>query len=122
MKWGDFGLAVQLGSVSSKASTTCGTPSYMAPEVYKSQTCLKSDVWSLGISIIEIAEGKNPFENCNPFEVMNIVCNGDPPSFSSSTWSTDLVEFVKRCLVRDVKERASVEELMKVGVSSMSEE
>lgn len=121
-KLGDFGLAVQLEHSCSKRATVCGTVLYMAPEVFGDGAVLKSDVWSLGISIIEIAEGKNPFENCNPFEVMNIVCNGDPPSFSSSTWSTDLVEFVKRCLVRDVKERASVEELMKVGVSSMSEE
>ena len=45
---------------------------------------------------------------------------GEPPAFSSSKWSNDLVDFVKRCLVKDVNERASVEELLEVGVSSMS--
>lgn len=47
---------------------------------------------------------------------------GEPPAFSSSTWSNDLVDFVSKCLVKDVNERASVEELLEVGVSSMSEE
>lgn len=47
---------------------------------------------------------------------------GEPPAFSSSTWSNDLVVFVSKCLVKDVNERASVEELLEVGVSSMSED
>ena len=47
---------------------------------------------------------------------------GEPPSFSSSKWSIDLVDFVSKCLVKDVNERASVEELLEVGVSSMSED
>ena len=45
---------------------------------------------------------------------------GEPPAFSSSKWSNDLVDFVSKCLVKDVNERASVEELSEVGVSSMS--
>ena len=51
---------------------------------------------------------------------MKKVCDGEPPSLSSSEWSSDLVEFVKRCLVKDVNRRSSVEELLKVGVSSVS--
>ena len=47
---------------------------------------------------------------------------GEPPAFSSSTWSNDLVDFVSKCLVKDVNERASVEELLEVGVSSMSDD
>ena len=47
---------------------------------------------------------------------------GEPPAFSSSTWSNDLVDFVSKCLVKDVNERASVEELLEVGVSSMGED
>ena len=73
MKLGDSELDVWADHSYSKRQRVCSSPMYMAPEVYKRQTCLKSDVWSLGISIIEIAEGKNPFENCNPFEVINIV-------------------------------------------------
>ena len=48
---------------------------------------------------------------------MRIVCDGDPPSLSSSRWSAAFVDFVKQCLVKDVKKRASVEELMEVSFS-----
>ena len=71
VKTGDFGLAVQLEHASSKRSSTCGTSLYMAPEVYEEEGCLKSDVWSLGISIIEMAEGKNPFDGLSAAKVRN---------------------------------------------------
>ena len=115
MKVGDFGLAVQLEHSCSKRSTNCGTSLYMGPEVYEGGACLKSDVWSLGMSVIEMAEGKHPLASCTSFQVMKKVCDGEPPSLSSSEWSSDLVEFVKKCLVKDVNRRSSVEELLKVG-------
>ena len=120
MKVGDFGLAVQLEHSCSKRNTTCGTSLYMGPEVYEGGACLKSDVWSLGMSVIEMAEGKHPLASCTSFQMMKKVCDGEPPSLSSSEWSSDLVEFVKKCLVKDVNERSSVEELLRVGVSSVS--
>ena len=86
----------------------------MGPEVYNEGACLKSDVWALGISIIEMAEKKNPFVDCTSVQVMNRVMNMPPPSLSGSGFSSDLVDFVKRCLVKDVSDRASVEELLKV--------
>lgn len=61
VKLGDFSLAVQLESSSSRRPTNCGTSWYIAPEVFKGMTELKSDVWSLGISLIELGDGKNPF-------------------------------------------------------------
>lgn len=69
-KLGDFGLAVQLEHSCSKRATVCGTVLYMAPEVFGDGAVLKSDVWSLGISIIEMAEGKHPFGDCTSFQVM----------------------------------------------------
>ena len=122
MKVGDFGLAVQLEHSCSRRNTTCGTSLYVAPEVYKEGACLKSDVWSLGISIIEMAEGKNPFDGCTSFQVMKRVCDGEPPCLTSSEWSSDLIEFVKGCLVKDVNERASVDELMRVCSDSGCDE
>ena len=116
IKLGDFGLAVQLEHSCSKRNTTCGTSLYMGPEVYDGGACLKSDVWSLGISIIEMAESKNPFADFTSLQVMKKVCFGEPPSLSSSGWSSDLIDFVKKCLVRDVKKRASVDDLLKVSV------
>ena len=89
----------------------------MAPERYKGATEMKSDVWSLGISLIELAEGKNPFaEKESSAEIMYAVLMEQPPSLFSSTWSTEFVDFVNKCLVKDVKERWSVKELMEVSV------
>ena len=122
IKLGDFGLAVQLEHSCSKRNTTCGTSWYMGPEVYDGGACLKSDVWSLGISIIEMVGGRNPYVGMTSTEFKNKLLNKRPPSFSSSGWSDDLVDFVKRCLVKDVNERASVEALLKVSVVVMGED
>ena len=85
--------------------------------MYNEGAELKSDVWALGMSVIEMAENKNPFADCNSYQVMNRVMNMPPPSLSGSGWSSDLVDFVKKCLVKDVKNRASVEVLLKVVLS-----
>ena len=117
IKLGDFGLAVQLEHSCSKRSTQCGTSWYMAPEVYDQRTELKSDVWSLGITLIELAEGKNPFaEKESSAEIMCAVLMDQPPSLSSSKWSAEFVDFVNKCLMKDVSERWSVQQLMEVRV------
>ena len=113
---GGFVLAEQLVRVVFKAGAICGTPRYMAPEVYAGQTELKSDVWSLGISLIELAEGNNPFDGCSTDALMmRSVCCNDPPSLDAEKWSAAFVDFVNKCLVKDVKERWSVSELMDVS-------
>ena len=114
---GGFVLAKQLVRVDFKADVVCGTPRYMAPEVYAGQTELKSDVWSLGISLIELAEGKNPYNGCSTdsMMVMSRVCCDDPPSLDAEKWSAEFVDFVNKCLVKDVKERWSVKQLMDVS-------
>ena len=122
MKVGDFGLAIQLEHSCSKRNTTCGTSLYMAPEVYEGGAELKSDVWSLGISMIEMAEGKHPFDGYTTDRVRSAVLNGNPPSLTSSQWSSDLVNFVRKCLVKDVNKRASVDDLLKVRLDSKSDE
>lgn len=111
---GDFGLAVQLEHSCSKRNNVCGTSLYMAPEVYEGGAELRSDIWALGISVIEMAEGKHPFTNCTSAMVLNQVMNKPPPSLTSSVWSDTFVDFVKKCLTKDVKNRASVSELMNV--------
>ena len=116
IKLGDFGLAVQLEHSCSKRSTQCGTSWYIAPERYRGATELKSDVWSLGITLIELAEGKNPFAEKESAEIMYAVLMDQLPSLSSSKWSAEFVDFVNKCLVKDVKERWSVKQLMEVSV------
>lgn len=117
----DFGLAAQLDPNRKGKDVICGTPLYMAPEVFGGKEDLKSDVWSLGISLLELADGKNPFTGCSASMVMKIVCLGEAPSLTSSGWSSELVDFVGRCLAKDVKERASVSELLGVLAASGSE-
>lgn len=113
---GDFGLAVQLEHSCSKRNTECGTSWYMAPEVFDGATEVKSDVWSLGISLVELAEGRNPYDGCSSHMMVKAVCFGEPPSLSSSKWSAAFVDFVRRCLMKDVQERWSVWELMNVSI------
>ena len=86
----------------------------MAPEAYKGKTSLKSDVWSMGISLLEMAEGKNPYSGNTSAVIMNRVLESDPPTLSSSKWSSEFTDFVSRCLVKDMDNRASVDDLMHV--------
>lgn len=68
VKLGDFGLSEQLNHSYSKRSSVCGTMKYMAPEVYSGKTEQKSDVWSLGVSLIETAEGRNAYSGCSTLQ------------------------------------------------------
>ena len=95
---------------------------HQAPEVFKDGAELKSDVWSLGMSMIEMVGGRNPCVGLTSTEFKNELLNKSLTSLSSSGWSNDLVDFVKRCLVKDVNERASVEALLKVSVVVMGED
>ena len=83
--------------------------------MFDDETELKSDIWSLGISLIELAQGKNPYDGFSSAKVLMAVCYESIPSLSSSEWSSSFVDFVSKCLVRDAKERASVDELMIVS-------
>ena len=119
VKLSDFGLTERHCTRDVDQRTTSVISLCMAPEVFKDGAVLKSDVWSLGMSMIEMADGRNPFVRMSSSEFIGGVLNKPPPSFSSSGWSDDLVDFVNRCLVKDVNERASVEELLKVSVVVM---
>lgn len=65
IKLGDLGLAKQIIESETSNSCVCGTAKYIAPEVFEGKAELKSDVWSLGVSLFELAEGQNPYEGNN---------------------------------------------------------
>ena len=64
---------------------------------------------------MELAEGVNLFEGVGCSWVKHWVCDDEPPSLSSWKWSAAFVDFVNKCLVKDVKERWSVKQLMEVS-------
>lgn len=90
---------------------------YMAPEVHMGLTDPKSDVWSLGICITEMVEGRNPYEGCSYRECLKKKEEDQPPSLSAEHLPPELVSFVAKCLVKDVNQRASVSELLLVRAS-----
>lgn len=116
IKLGDFGMKTLLEHFCMNKSKQAGMLYYTAPEVYNNTIEKKSDVWSLGITLIELAEGKNPFAGYPSKLVERVVCSGRIPSLSSPGWSDAFVDYVGKCLVRDVEERWSVEQLMSVSV------
>ena len=111
MKLGDYGLLMAVNANSEKRTTTL----HKAPEKFTGARELKSDVWSLGVTLIELAEGKNPYERVELGTIKDYVNNNDPPSLSSEKWSAEFVDFVSKCLVEDVSKRCSVSELMEVS-------
>ena len=115
MKLSDYGL-VPAGNLNENAESIRNE----APEVYRTGRELKSDVWSLGVALFHVSEQRDPFEDVFWYEVQGWLCNNDPPSLSSKKWSAECVDFVAKCLEKDVKERWSVGQLMEVSSWEMA--
>eukprot|EP01090_Pellita_catalonica_P002032 TRINITY_DN11715_c0_g2_i2.p1 TRINITY_DN11715_c0_g2~~TRINITY_DN11715_c0_g2_i2.p1 ORF type:complete len:614 (-),score=83.72 TRINITY_DN11715_c0_g2_i2:1179-2882(-) len=105
----DFGVSKQLDKKSDKIQQMMGTPLWMAPEVImKKPYDGKADVWSLGITLIEMAEGLPPYHDMNPMRAMMMVPNKPPPKFQDeSAWSDNMVNFLEMCLTKDPDGRPS---------------
>ena len=88
----------------------------MAPEVFEAGEGDKSDVWSLGMTLLELAERKHPYLYLSRSEVVEKMMSEPSPSLSSEKWSPEFVDFVSKCLVKNVNERWSVKELLGVRV------
>ncbi|XP_055641394.1 dual specificity mitogen-activated protein kinase kinase 4 isoform X2 [Toxorhynchites rutilus septentrionalis] len=116
----DFGISGQL--VDSIARTKdAGCRPYMAPERIDPQRArgydVRSDVWSLGITLMEVATGKFPYPKWGSvFEQLSQVVEGDPPrllpSYNGMEFSTDFVNFVNTCLIKDEKDRPKYGKLL----------
>jgi len=116
LKLADFGVAGELSATVSRRHTMIGSPYWMSPEVIEDTGHdQKADIWSLGITIIELAEIDPPHFEIGPMRVVFFIPNNPPPELKhKEDYSPALSELIARCLVKDPEQRASAEELLQM--------
>lgn len=108
-KLADFGVSGQLSDTMAKRNTVIGTPFWMAPEVIKETGYNeKADIWSLGITTIELAEMRPPYSDIHPMRAIFMIPSRDPPTLTEkSNWSDMMHDFVSCCLTKNPNNRLS---------------
>lgn len=114
VKIADFGYAAQLTQEKSKRVTIVGTPYWMAPELIRGHDYdQKVDIWSLGIMVMEMAEGEPPYMEVAPLRALFLITTkGIPDLQEPNSWSPEFKDFVSKCLQKDANDRPTCEELL----------
>jgi serine/threonine-protein kinase 10 len=114
----DFGVSAILNAQGERRNTLIGTPYWMAPEIItnrngKSPYDDRVDIWSLGITLIELAEREPPLSEVHPMRALMQIPIRDPPKLANvAKWSKNFHDFVRTCLNKDPKKRKSATELL----------
>ncbi|TMW55791.1 hypothetical protein Poli38472_010673 [Pythium oligandrum] len=113
-KLADFGVSAQLTTTINKRKTVIGTPFWMAPEVIQeSQYDGKADIWSLGITAIELAEGEPPLAQMHPMRAIFMIPSRPSPTLKNpSSYSSECHDFLAKCLQKDAQQRPSAADLL----------
>ncbi|KAM6092206.1 STE20-like serine/threonine-protein kinase isoform 3-T3 [Theristicus caerulescens] len=119
IKLADFGVSAKNTRTIQRRDSFIGTPYWMAPEVVMCETSkdrpydYKADIWSLGITLIEMAQIEPPHHELNPMRVLLKIAKSDPPTLAQpSKWSSDFKDFLKKCLEKNVDARWSATQLL----------
>ena len=107
VKLADFGVSAELTNTINKRKTVIGSPFWMAPEVIReSHYDGRADVWSLGITCIEMAEGAPPHANLNPLRAIFVIPTKPAPTLADpDAWSPDMLDFIRCCCKKDPNQR-----------------
>ncbi|TPX37860.1 hypothetical protein SeMB42_g06841 [Synchytrium endobioticum] len=111
-KLSDFGVSKQLNVLDKNTQAVVGTPNWMAPEVIElSGASIKSDIWSLACTIVEMLTGRPPYWDMNPMTALFRIVEDDNPPLPEGI-SPELKAFLMKCFQKDIANRADATELL----------